>query len=117
VEKFPVPRFNNLLEGQLWKLIIERYGHDEDTYIFLEEMRRYGLMAWISAKARRIESDINFLVETKGQNIWPETIKDAAMLCKVCELLQNYEVKLDIEEIASTRNRPGLQEKKGIEGR
>jgi hypothetical protein len=104
MDKFPVPKFNNLLEGQLWKLILERYDHDEDTHLFLEEMRRYGLMKWISERAGRIESDIKFLIGEEGYGVWPETLKDATMLRKVCELLQNYEVKLDIKDINRCRS-------------
>jgi hypothetical protein len=76
----------NGLEGQLWQIIVDAYGYDEDTHLFLREIRQTGLLAWLAKRIEHIESDLAFLKHTKGVPIYEETIRDATLMRRVLEL-------------------------------
>jgi len=77
----------NGLEGQLWQIIVDAYGCDEDTHLFLREIRQIGLLAWIATRIEHIESDLVFLKYRKGLSIWDETIRDATLMRRILEVL------------------------------
>lgn len=51
----------NGFEGQLWQIIIDAYGYDKDTHLFLREIRQDGVIAWLAKRIEHIESDLVFL--------------------------------------------------------
>lgn len=79
------------LEGQLWQIIVDAYGHDEDTHLFLRQIRQEGVLKWISKRAEHVESDLVFLKYRKGLLIFDETIRDATILRRVLEVLTTGE--------------------------
>jgi len=77
----------NGLERQLWQILIDVYGHDKDTHMFLREIRRDGLLNWIAKRMEHIESDLVFLKYRKGLPIWDETIRDATLTRRMLEVI------------------------------
>ncbi len=77
----------NGLEGQLWQIILDAYGHDEDTHLFLRQIRQEGTLNWIARHVETIESDLVFQKYKKGLPIYEETIRDATMLRRMLEVL------------------------------
>lgn len=79
------------LEGKLWNVILDAYGYDEDTHMFLREVRDLGILKWLLIRARLLESDLVFLKYRKGVDIFPEDIKNATVIRRVMEILVNGE--------------------------
>lgn len=77
----------NGFEGQLWQIIIDAYGYDEDTHLFLREIRQTGLLAWLAKRIEHIESDLVFLRHCKGLPIWDETIRDTTIVRRMLEVI------------------------------
>jgi len=75
------------LEGQLWQIILDAYGYDEDTHLFLREIRQDGVIAWLAKRIEHIESDLVFLRHCKGLPIWDETIRDATIVRRMLEVI------------------------------
>ena len=76
----------NGFEGQLWQIIVDAYGYDEDTHLFLREIRQDGVIAWLAKRIEHIESDLVFMKYRKGLPVWDETIRDATITRRMLEL-------------------------------
>lgn len=77
----------NELEGQLWQIILDAYGYDEDTHMFLRQIRQDGVINWLAKRIEHIESDLVFMKYRKGLPVWDETIKDATITRRMMEVL------------------------------
>jgi len=77
----------NGLEGQLWQIIVDAYGYDEDTHLFLRQIRQDGVINWLAKRIEHIESDLVFLKHRKGLPIWDETIRDATLTRRMLEVI------------------------------
>ena len=77
----------NGLEGQLWQIILDAYGYDEDTHLFLRQIRQDGVINWLAKRIEHIESDLVFLKHRKGLPIWDETIRDATIVRRMLEII------------------------------
>jgi len=77
----------NGLEGQLWQIILDAYGYDEDTHYFLREIRQNGVINWLAKRIEHIESDLVFMKYRKGLPVWDETIRDATITRRMMEVL------------------------------
>jgi len=77
----------NSLEGQLWRIILDAFGYDEDTHYFLREIRQRGILEWAKQRAVAIESDLVLLRHTKGVAVYKETVRDATILRRLLGIL------------------------------
>lgn len=77
----------NTLEGQLWQIILDGYGYDCDTHLFLRRIRQEGILGWVKRQVENVESDLAFLKHIKGIPVWDETIRDATIARRVLEVL------------------------------
>ena len=75
------------MEEQLCQIILDAYGHDEDTHLFLLEIRQVGVLKWALQRAENVESDVLFMKYDQGVPIFNSTVKDATMVRRLLELL------------------------------
>lgn len=77
----------NNLEGQLWQIILDGYGYDCDTHLFLREIRQRGILDWVLQRIENVESDLAFLKHIKGVLLWEKTIRDITLARRILEVL------------------------------
>lgn len=77
----------NGFEGQLWQILLDGYGYDCDTHLFLREIRLDGILGWVMRRVENVESDLAFMKHVKGIPVWDETIRDAMIARRVLEVL------------------------------
>lgn len=79
------------IESKVWQIILDSYGYDEDTHLFLSEYCKNGAAKWALKRAFNTESELVFLKHNRGVKIPDSAINDATMVRRVLELIVNGE--------------------------
>lgn len=80
-------KLENSLERQLWQIILDAHNYDEDTHLFLLEIRKIGPIRWALQRAVNVESDVLFMKYSQGVPIFNSTVTDATIVRRLLELL------------------------------